>query len=117
MTQLPIYIKHAILEGLAAEKHPKEIASAVKERFGLNVSYQHVAAFYPSHKSGAKLSFTLAEHYAEARARFVVEQSGNPRLYLPILLRELERAAELAEARGNYLEVVRYLERVAVEIG
>lgn len=115
MKRLPSDVQFAIMEALAAEKLPLAIVREIKARFGLNVSHQHVATFYPCR--GARLPTALVERYAEARARFVVEQSGEPRLYRRILLRELDRAATVAERRGHYAEALRYVERSFVEIG
>lgn len=115
MKRLPSDVQFAIVEALAAEKRPRVIVREIKARFGIDVAHQRVATFYPGRR--VRLPTALVERHAEARARFVVGQSGRPQLYQPILLRELGRAARSAEAREHYSEMARYLERIATEVG
>jgi hypothetical protein len=106
-----------ILIGLACYDTPGQVATSVKERFGLALSRQHIEAYHPERQAGSRLKSLWRAVFVEARARFHAEISDIPIAHRAYRLRALERMALQAEVMGNYGLVCRMLELAAQEAG
>jgi hypothetical protein len=117
MASLSTAVRMHILIGLACYDTPGQVATSVKERFGLVLSRQRIEAYHPERQAGARLKPQWRAVFMEARARFHAEISDIPIAHRAYRLRVLERMALQAEVMGNYALVCRLLELAAREAG
>lgn len=117
MTALPTaVIMHIVIE-LACFDTPAQVASTVKEKFGLTVSRQRIEAYHPERRAGAKLGVKWRAVFYDTRARLLAELDDIPIACLAYRLRVLERVAAQAEGMGNLLLAARIIEQAAREVG
>ena len=117
MTALPTaVIMHIVIE-LACFDTPAQVASTVKEKFGLTVSRQRIEAYHPERRAGARLGVKWRAVFYDTRARLTAELDDIPIACLAYRLRVLERVAAQAESMGNLLLAAHIIEQAAREVG
>lgn len=117
MTALPTaVIMHIVIE-LACFETPAQVATTVKEKFGLTVTRQRIEAYHPERRAGAKLSPKWRTIFYDTRARLLAELDDIPIACQAYRLRVLERVAAQAESMGNLLLAARIIEPAAREAG
>ncbi|WP_175765099.1 DUF2280 domain-containing protein [Burkholderia ambifaria] len=117
MTKLNDEAKILIVRRLACFDTPKQVADAVKEEFGLDVSRQQCAAYDPTKHSGRSLGEKWRLIFEETRRSFLADAAQVPIAHLSVRLRRLERILVEAEKRGNAVLVLQTLEQAAKEVG
>ena len=107
---------HIVIE-LACFDTPAQVATTVKEKFGLTVTRQRIEAYHPERRAGAKLSPKWRTIFYDTRARLLAELDDIPIACQAYRLRVLERVAAQAESMGNLLLAARIIEQAAREAG
>ena len=116
MTALPTaVILHIVIE-LACFDTPAQVATTVKQRFGLALSRQRIEAYHPERRAGAKLSPKWRAMFYDTRARLLAQLDDIPIACQAYRLRVLERVAAQAEGMGNLLLAARIIEQAAKEM-
>lgn len=116
MATLPTaVIMHIVIE-LACFDTPAQVASTVKEKFGLTVSRQRIEAYHPERRAGAKLSPKWRAMFYDTRARLLAQLDDIPIACQAYRLRVLERVAAKAEGMGNLPLAARIIELAAREM-
>ena len=78
--KLPAAVQRFIVCHLACFETPTDVARAVKEEFGQNVTKQNVEYYDPTKKASEKgLSETLEKLFRETREKFLEDESANLR--------------------------------------
>lgn len=117
MAQLTEPMKLFIVQALACYDTPTQVANAVKEEFGIEVTRQQVAR-YDSPKATAKdLSKKLKDVFAATREAFLADVSTIPIAQQAFRLRVLQRTLNKVEGQGNVAMVSQLLEQAAKESG
>lgn len=114
MPKLPEPVKAFIVQRLACFDTPTQVAAAVKEEFGLEVTRQRVHEYDPGRKSPGKKWRAL---FDSTRARFLEGVSDIPSANKATRIRRLERMAVAAEASKNYALAAQLYEQIAKEMG
>lgn len=117
MAALNNEIKSFIVQALACFDSPTQVASAVKERFGVVVSRQQVETHDPTRKSSKGLAKRWVTLFNDTRDGFRNEVVKEPIANRAVRLRALGRMLEEAEARGNLVMAMKLLEQAARECG
>ena len=116
MTAIPTaVIMHIVIE-LACFDTPAQVATTVKEKFGLTVSRQRIEAYHPERRAGAKLGVKWRAVFYDTRARLLAELDDVPIACQAHRLRVLERVAAKAESMGNLPLAARIIEQAAKEM-
>ena len=110
-------VKRFVVQQLAMFETPSEVARAVKDEFGIEVSRQAVEAYDPGKRAGAALSQEFRELFAVTRETFIADTASIGVTHKVVRLRTLARLIEKAEGRGNAVLVASLLEQVAKECG
>lgn len=110
-------IKIFVVQGLACFDTPSQIASAVKEQFGVEMPRQQVARYDPTKTHNKDVSPRLRAVFETARAKFIENVSAIPVAQRAYRLRALQRSVERAEQIGNIAMVASLLEQAAKEMG
>ncbi|MCJ2127362.1 DUF2280 domain-containing protein [Methylobacterium sp. E-045] len=117
MSTLSDEVKTFIVQQLACFDSPSDVAKAVKEEFGLDVSRQAVEGYDPTKRAGRSLSEVYRAVFDETRAEFLTDTARIGISHKAVRLRTLARLAEKAERQGNMVFVASLLEQVAKECG
>ena len=117
MRGLPAAVRMHILTELACFATPSQVATSVKEKFGVDVSRQCVEAHHPERKAGAKLNPALRALFYETRVKLVAELDDIGMAHQACRLRGLERMLEQAERMGNLALAAKIVEQAAREVG
>lgn len=117
MASLPTAVTLYIITALACFDSPVQVATTVKERFGLVLSRQRIEAYHPERLAGARLSERWRVLFYETRARLLVELDNIPLAHRAYRLRGLGRMALRAEEMGNVALAARIIEQAAREVG
>jgi hypothetical protein len=115
--QLTDEIRAAIVQALGCYGSPSEVAEAVKEMHGLEVSRQTVESYDPTKYAGQRLSKRWRDLFTDARKRFLADLDEIPIAHKAYRLRRLWRMMERAEHKGNITLVLQILEQAAKEMG
>lgn len=110
-------VKRFVVQQLAMFETPSEVARAVKDEFGIEVSRQAVEAYDPGKRAGSALSQEFRELFAVTRETFIADTASIGVTHKVVRLRTLARLIEKAEGRGNAVLVASLLEQVAKECG
>lgn len=109
--------KRFIVESLAAYCPPSEVARALKQRDGFQMSPQAIECYDPTKRAGRGLSEEWREVFDRARMKYI-EQIGNigiaHRVYR---LEKLDEAVHELRERGAYMQMMKLLEIAAKEMG
>ncbi|WP_175920737.1 DUF2280 domain-containing protein [Burkholderia pyrrocinia] len=117
MATLTDDVKAFVVRALACFDTPTQVASAVKEEFGISIERMQVAAYDPTKFAGRKLSAKWRALFDATRTAFLEDQASIPIANLNFRLRALERMYKHASARGNMQLAARVLEQAAKESG
>lgn len=117
MAALNNEIKAFIVQSLACFDSPSQVATAVKDGFGVIVSRQHVEAHDPTRKSSKGLAKRWVTLFEDTRSGFRSEVVKEPIANRSMRLRALGRMCEEAEARGHLVLAMKIMEQAAKECG
>jgi hypothetical protein len=117
MAALPDNIKTRITQGLACFDTPSQVAKDVQAEFGVTVSPQQCEAYDPTKRAGERLGKKYREIFEKTRETFLKDTSRIGVAHRAVRLRKLDRAATLAEDRGNLPLMAQLLEQAAKEAG
>jgi hypothetical protein len=115
--ELPGEVKAYIVQRLACFDTPTRVAKAVKDEFDVTVSRQRVHYYDPTHRMGRALMPELAALFRQTREKFLNDPPQSPIFKRNYRLAVLQRALDIAEARGQLVEVRAILEQAAKEEG
>lgn len=110
-------VKTFIVQALACWDTPSEVAKAVKEEFGIEVSRQRVQGYDPTKKAGEALSEQFKTLFKATRDEYIAETAQIPISYRAFRLRKIARMAAKAETMGNMPLASALLEQAAKEVG
>lgn len=117
MAALNNEIKAFIVQSLACFDSPSQVATAVKEGFGVVVSRQQVETHDPTRKSSKGLAKRWVTLFEDTRSSFRAEMVKEPIANRSMRLRALGRMCEEAEARGHLVLAMKIMEQAAKECG
>lgn len=117
MANLPTAVRMHILTELACCATPSQVATSVKEKFGIEVSRQCVEAHHPERRAGSKLNPALCAVFYETRAKLRAELGNIGIAHRNYRLRQLERMLERADKMGNIQLAADILLQAAREVG
>ncbi len=117
MAALKEEVKRYIVHALACFDTPSQVAQAVKEEFGVEVSRQLCERYDPTKSAGHDLSPKWRELFEETRKRFREETDSIPIANRAFRLRALGRMMEKAENMRNMALAAQLIEQAAKEVG
>lgn len=118
MAKLDDPVKEFIVQALACYDTPQQVADAVREEFGVEVTRMQVQAYDPTKSRGAdRLSKRLKAIFEATRKAFLEETAKVPIASQVYRLRNLQRLFEKAQARGNMALAAALIEQAAKEVG
>ena len=117
MAALRDEVKLYIVNALACFDSPTQVALAVKEEFGLDVSRQQVSCYDPNTYVGRNLSQKWRDIFDATRKRFRETAEEIPIASKAFRLRGLGRIAQQAEKVRNLQLVASLYEQAAKEVG
>lgn len=106
-----------IVQALACYDTPTQVADAVKEEFGVDVTRQQVAAYDPTKVTSKALAKKWRDLFASTRERFRKEVAEIPIADQAYRLRQLHRMAQEVMRRKNIVLAASLLEQAAKEQG
>lgn len=117
MATLNNEVKAFIVQALACFDTPSQVAAAVREEFGLEVSRQKCEAHDPTKRAGRDLAKRWVVLFHDTRKRFREDTAEIPIANRAFRLRALGRMAEKAENMRNMALTAQLLEQAAKECG
>jgi hypothetical protein len=117
MAELTEPMKLFIVQGLACYDTPSQVAAAVKEEFGIEVTRQQVARYDAPKATAKDLSRKLRDIFKATREAFLADVSTIPIAQQAYRLRVLQRNLNKVEGQGNVAMVTQILEQAAKESG
>ncbi|MBJ2345567.1 MULTISPECIES: DUF2280 domain-containing protein [Pseudomonas] len=117
MAALKDEVKRFIVQSLACFDTPSQVAQAVKDTFGLEVSRQQCEFYDPTKYAGRDLSLKWRTVFEDTRKRFREETAEIPIANRAFRLRALNRFVEKAESMKNISLAMQILEQAAKETG
>lgn len=117
MATLSNDVKAFIVQALACFDTPSQVAAAVREEFGIEVSRQQCESHDPTKYAGRDLAKRWRVLFEDTRKRFREETADIPIANRAHRLRTLGRMAEKAEGMRNLALTAQLLEQAAKEVG
>lgn len=117
MATLNNEVKAFIVQALACFDTPSQVAAAVREEFGIEVTRQKCEAHDPTKRAGKDLAKRWVVMFEDTRKRFREEVAEIPIANRAYRLRALGRMAEKAENMRNLALTAQLLEQAAKECG
>lgn len=117
MKGLSSTVKIYIIQRLACFDYPSEVAKAVKEEYGIDISRQAVEANDPTKVAGRDMAKKWRDLFNEIRKKFLTDISDTAISHKAVRLRRLDRMAQKAEAKGNIVLAASLYEQAAKEVG
>lgn len=117
MAALSNEVKGFIVQALACFDTPSQVAEAVKNDFGVEVSRQQVESHDPTKVSGKGLAAKWVTLFHDTRKRFREDTAEIPIANRSYRLRMLGRLVEKAESSRNARLALQVLEQAAKECG
>lgn len=117
MAALNNEVKSFIVQALACFDTPSQVASAVKEEFGIEISRQQCEQHDPTKRAGRELAKRWVTLFHDTRKRFREDTAEIPIANRAYRLRALGRLAEKAESSKNARLTLQILEQAAKEAG
>ncbi|WP_323615380.1 DUF2280 domain-containing protein [Pseudomonas putida] len=117
MAALSNEVKAFIVQALACFDTPAQVATSVREEFGIEVSRQQCESHDPTKSAGRDLAKRWRTLFEDTRKRFREETSEIPIANRAFRLRALGRMAEKAESMKNMALTAQLLEQAAKEVG
>ena len=117
MAALSPEVKAFIVQALACFDTPTQIASQVKQEFGLDISIQQVSSYDPTKAIAKNLGQKWIDLFNTTRTRFQTELSDIPIANKAYRLRALNRMMTSAEKMRNRALAASLMEQAAKECG
>ncbi|HBN1562528.1 DUF2280 domain-containing protein [Enterobacter hormaechei] len=117
MAALSPEVKAFIVQALACFDTPTQIASQVKQEFGLDISIQQVSSYDPTKAIAKNLGQKWIDLFNATRTRFQTELSDIPIANKAYRLRALNRMMTRAEGMKNMALAASLMEQAAKEVG
>lgn len=117
MATLNNEVKAFIVQALACFDTPSQVATAVQEEFGIEITRQKCEAHDPTKRAGRDLAKRWVTLFHDTRKRFREETAEIPIANRAYRLRTLGRMAEKAENMKNMALTAQLLEQAAKEVG
>ncbi|KWO62568.1 DUF2280 domain-containing protein [Burkholderia territorii] len=117
MATLPDNVKLRIVQALACFDTPSQVAKDIKAELGLAVTPQQCEAYDPTKRAGERLGKKYRTIFERTREAFLNDTSRIGIAHRAVRLRKLDRAAGVAEERGNLPLMAQLLEQAAKESG
>ncbi|MCG8291950.1 DUF2280 domain-containing protein [Pseudomonas entomophila] len=117
MAALSNEVKAFIVQALACFDTPSQVAAAVREEFGIEVTRQQCESHDPTKRSGKDLAKRWVTLFEDTRKRFREEVAEIPIANRAFRLRGLGRMAEKAEGMRNLALTAQLYEQAAKECG
>ena len=117
MAALSPEVKAFIVQALACFDTPTQIASQVKQEFGLVISIQQVSSYDPTKAIAKNLGQKWIDLFNATRTRFQTELSDIPIANKAYRLRALNRMMTSAEKMRNMALAASLMEQAAKECG
>lgn len=117
MAALSNEVKAFIVQALACFDTPSQVAAAVREEFGLEVTRQKCEAHDPTKRAGRDLAKRWVTLFEDTRKRFREETADIPIANRAYRLRALGRMVEKAESMRNLALTAQLLGQAAKEVG
>lgn len=108
-------LKAVVVQRLAMFDTPQQVVDFVKEEYGIELTRQGVQYYDPT--VGVKPPKKWCATFESTRVKFLEMQSDIPIAQRSFRLRRLERMAQKAEDRGNYMLAAALYEQAAKEVG
>lgn len=110
--------KAFVVQRLACFDTPTEVAAAVKDEFGIEITPQAVQGYDPTKHAGRHLSAELRRLFENTRKSFLDDLEAHvPEANKAVRVGYLSHAVRAYRARGNYIQMAVMLEKVAKEMG
>lgn len=106
-----------MVQALACFDTPSQVAAAVKEEFGIELTRQSCERYDPTKRAGKDLAKKWVILFHDTRKRFREETADIPIANRAYRLRALGRLAERAEGMRNLTLTAQLLEQAAKEAG
>lgn len=117
MPVLKSQVKIFIVQQLACFDTPSQVAEAVKETFGIEVSKQQIQNYDPYKMQGGNLSHVFKDLFDSTRKAFLEEITQIPIVHKAYRLRGLQKSYDYFVSRKNYVAANQVLEQAAKEEG
>lgn len=117
MAALRDEVKYFITQSLACFDTPSQVAEAVKEEYGLEVTRPQVQSYDPYKSIGKDLGKKYVVIFNETRKAFLDDITKIPIASQSFRLRSLQRSYEFFTQRKNYIAANQVLEQAAKEVG
>ncbi|WP_144938386.1 DUF2280 domain-containing protein [Pseudomonas alabamensis] len=117
MAALSNEVKAFIVQALACFDTPAQVATSVRDEFGIEVSRQQCESHDPTKRSGRDLAKRWRALFEDTRKRFREETAEIPIANRAYRLRALGRMVEKVEGMRNYGLAMQLLEQAAKEVG
>jgi hypothetical protein len=117
MAALTDDVKAFVVQALACFDTPTQVANAVKEEFGLEITRMQVSTYDPTKFMGRNLSKKWREIFEATRKAFLEDQASIPIANQNFRLRALNNLYQNAASRGNAALAAQLLEQAAKESG
>lgn len=117
MAALTDDVKAFVVQALACFDTPTQVANAVKEEFGLEITRMQVSTYDPTKFMGRNLSKKWRDIFEATRKAFLEDQASIPIANQNFRLRALHNLYQNAASRGNAALAAQLLEQAAKESG
>lgn len=117
MAVLKDEVKHFIVQALACYDTPSQVAEAVKQEFGMEITRQQCALYDPEKYVARNLSAKWKALFTATRKKFIDEVSRIPIANRAYRVRGLGRMAMRAENAKNLALAAQLYEQAAKEVG
>lgn len=117
MAKLNEAVQRFIVQALACYDTPTQVAEAVKEEFGIEITRQQAASYDYTKTMGRTLAKKWRVMFDDTRKKFRAEVAEIPIADQAFRLRQLNRMAQLAMTRKNIVLAAALLEQAAKEQG
>lgn len=117
MAALKEEVKAFIVQALACFDTPMQVAAAVKEEFGIEVTRQQCETYDPTKYAGRALNERWRTLFDDTRKRFRETAADVPIANRAFRLRVIGRTIEKAESMRNLPLVLQAVEQAAKEVG
>lgn len=114
MAKLTDEIRRFMVERLAMFDSPSEVAAAVKEEFGVEITRQQAEEYDPTKRTPAR---KWVAHFNATREAFLTETAREPAAERAYRVRRLANMARAAEAAKNVKRAAELYRQIAEEMG
>ena len=115
--QMTDELKAYVVQALASFDSPSQVAAALKEEFGIELSPQAIQTYDPTKHAGRNLSERWRVYFEQSRKAFIEDTSAIPIAHRSTRLRALQRMASAAEKARNFPLAAQLHKQAAEEMG